>query len=254
MAILNFYNSYTPGASANPIKQGIHELASTPEHIVGDFFNDNLGRRFRYAKSGDATLSIAKGCAPLSTFIPEVAAIDLAAGYAIGDTTIHVDAIGATVAANELKWGWLLTAAGHIYPIKGNTAVSGTECDIYLAEPLRATLADDALVQLSGNRWTNVSQTIATVANYVCGVPHVAATAAGQYLWLQTKGPCGVYMASNTDVAAGDLITVGDNGEFIPYALSGDAAAKTPQVCGSMLQAQTVDTNSYYLVDLNLEP
>jgi len=66
---------------------------------------------------------------------------DLTAGYAIGDTTIHLD--GGTVNATGIKAGDVLTFAGETNKYVVGTGTVEVEADIVLNAPgLRATLAD----------------------------------------------------------------------------------------------------------------
>jgi hypothetical protein len=75
--------------------------------------------------------------------------VDLGAGYAVGSTTIHIDAIeNATYNA-----GCILTftsgGVAHAYTLAASTATGGTEADFVLASPLRVALADDDAVAIT---------------------------------------------------------------------------------------------------------
>lgn len=254
MALLNTYDSFMPMGSVNPVLQNIHELSSTAEHKIGDLLILADGRRFRYARSG-AALAVGKGCAPVSTLVPEPAAVNAGSGvtYAIGTKTIAIDAVAATVPVNSLAGGFMSTADGYVYPIVGNTVVASNACTLFLGEGLRATLADNAVIQIAPSLWAGVNQTITTIANKCAGVPLVAATAAGQYLWVQTKGVTAGYMASDQDVAYGDALVLHTDGEFLPKTDSADAVATVPMICAYMAQAQASNTDGYYLIDLCCE-
>lgn len=78
--------------------------------------------------------------------------VDLTAGYAVGDTTIHLD--GGTVNTTGIKAGDCVTFAGdaNIYVV--GTGTTEVEADIVLNGPgLRATLAD-AVEMTIGNSYT----------------------------------------------------------------------------------------------------
>jgi len=78
--------------------------------------------------------------------------VDLTAGYAVGDTTIHLD--GGTVNTTGIKAGDCVTFAGdsNIYVV--NTGTTAVEDDIVIGKPgLRATLAD-AVEMTIGNSYT----------------------------------------------------------------------------------------------------
>jgi len=67
--------------------------------------------------------------------------VDLGAGYAVGDTTIHLD--GGTVNATGITAGDVLTFVGDTNNYVVKTGTTAVEADIVLNKPgLRATLAD----------------------------------------------------------------------------------------------------------------
>ncbi len=78
--------------------------------------------------------------------------VDLTAGYAVGDTTIHLD--GGTVNSTGIKAGDVITFAGDTNRYIVGTGTTEIEADIVLNEPgLRATLAD-AVEATIGNSYT----------------------------------------------------------------------------------------------------
>lgn len=67
--------------------------------------------------------------------------VDLTAGYAVGDTTIHLD--GGTVNTTGIKSGDVVTFAGDTNKYVVMTGTTAVEADIVLNDPgLRVTLAD----------------------------------------------------------------------------------------------------------------
>lgn len=78
--------------------------------------------------------------------------VDLTAGYAVGDTTIHLD--GGTVNTTGIKAGDVLTFAGDTNKYIVGTGTTEVEADIILNSPgLRATLADTVEATI-GNSYT----------------------------------------------------------------------------------------------------
>ena len=78
--------------------------------------------------------------------------VDLALGYGIGDTTIHLD--GGTVNSTGIKAGDVITFAGDSRNYIVGTGTTEIEADIVLNAPgLRATLAD-AVEMTIGNSYT----------------------------------------------------------------------------------------------------
>jgi hypothetical protein len=78
--------------------------------------------------------------------------VDLTAGYAVGDTTIHLD--GGTVNTTGIKAGDVITFAGDTNKYIVGTGTTEIEADIILNSPgLRATLADTVEATI-GNSYT----------------------------------------------------------------------------------------------------
>lgn len=78
--------------------------------------------------------------------------VDLTAGYAVGDTTIHLD--GGTVNSTGIKAGDVVTFAGDTNKYIVKTGTTEVEADIVLNKPgLRATLADTVEMTI-GNSYT----------------------------------------------------------------------------------------------------
>lgn len=78
--------------------------------------------------------------------------VDLTAGYAVGDTTVHLD--GGTVNSTGIKAGDVVTFVGDTNKYIVGTGTTEIEADIVLNSPgLRATLADTVEMTI-GNSYT----------------------------------------------------------------------------------------------------
>lgn len=81
---------------------------------------------------------------------------DLTAGYAVGDTTIHLD--GGTVNTTGIKAGDVVTFAGDSNKYVVATGTTEVEADIVLNAPgLRATLADTVEMTIGNSYTPNVA-------------------------------------------------------------------------------------------------
>lgn len=82
--------------------------------------------------------------------------VDLTAGYAIGDTTIHLD--GGTVNTTGIKAGDVVTFVGDSNKYVVETGTTAIEADIVLNRPgLRATLADTVEMTIGDSYTANVA-------------------------------------------------------------------------------------------------
>ena len=86
----------------------------------------------------------------------EAGAIDLAAGYAEGDTTIHVDALGT----GTINKGSILTIADNTgqYVVTADATIAANECDVIITPGLNAAVLDGAVVTLHGDDATTTSK------------------------------------------------------------------------------------------------
>tara|TARA_R110000823_G_scaffold158689_1_gene289451 strand:- start:3959 stop:5119 length:1161 start_codon:yes stop_codon:yes gene_type:complete len=81
---------------------------------------------------------------------------DLVAGYAVGDTTIHLDT--GTVNTTGIKAGDVITFAGDTNKYIVNTGTTAVEADIILnSNGLRATLADNVAATIGNTYVANIA-------------------------------------------------------------------------------------------------
>jgi len=172
--------------------QGLYEQSSTQKEILGMIRIEPDGRKFRYAKAGEA-LSVGK-----MSFMAEAEANHInksvASAAAIGDTEVTVT-VGATeVTADQYKDGYLHvnhgTGEGHSYGIESNTACdSSGDTIVTLKNPIIVALVASGTseVSLIKNPWSSVTQST-TEESGSAGIPLRAITSA-YYFWCQTGGP-----------------------------------------------------------------
>lgn len=182
--------------------QGIMEQSSTKKAILGQLRIMDDGRKFRYAKAGEALVAGNLGlmCDAVANHIKLTAT-----AAAVGATEVSVTIGGTALTANQYDDGYLQVydgTAGTVglqYRIVSHTtSAAGTEAiTIYLAEPLKIALTASDTVSLVPNPWSSVTE-IASVAHGVAGVAPIAVTNA-YYYWAQTGGVACVF---NTDATA----------------------------------------------------
>ncbi len=256
MAIVAKYASHMPLGTANPVTQNLHEVSSTKIHKMGERLVLEDGRAFRY---GSFIAALGDGKLVTSGVAPEPATVDLTAGYAIGLSTIHIDAVGASHAANALAGGYFSDDAGNFYPISGNTAVDSNECDITLAEPLRTALTDDDDIFVAPSYYHNAGACGAT--DFAIGMPAVEITSTHitdhttVYGWIQTWGPCVIYMADTTTTLLNVQLTTGAAGVAVKLPHTGDAESEVIQLIGhATADIANGSTSNYVPAFLQLAP
>lgn len=186
------------GMNANPT-QTIETESSVQKHPLGSYFDDEYGRRFRYALNGAAALvagdlvqSAATGGA--TTTLQTVAIIG--AQTAAGDTKIPVAALTTTQPVDTFTEGWAAfedtsATAAYLRRIKKQPAlVHTTWVDAYLElyEGLPIQLETTDFVALMKNPYKSIVKAVnATLTGIGLGGVCAPITAA-YYCWVQTRG------------------------------------------------------------------
>lgn len=178
-------------ANANRILDDNGAPASGRVMIVGSAARANLEGKhselFKVNESGDAgamlrqrqmrqlmgfTMGFSGGVASHTKGAGTGYDVDLSAGYAVGDTTIHLD--GGTVNTTGIKAGDVITFAGDTNKYVVGTGTTEVEADIVLNDPgLRATLATATEATIGGNHTANMffSQNAMLLAARVPAMP-----------------------------------------------------------------------------------
>lgn len=186
-----------------------YQATDTQYFPIGTIFRAGL-RSYCYARAG-ATLNQDVGCKAYGGQL--VAYATVAASTVVGATELTID-VGATdgaaadgvLAENELADGYVVvfchSSLGTMNRrILKNTVVAsgGGECTLTLDKGLgSATTVDVSHVECMGSLFRDVRCTNENTSS-ICGVP-VAIATVGQFLWLQTWGPCWVAPQSSVSV------------------------------------------------------
>ena len=208
------------GMDANPT-QGIEDESATAKYALGTFFDDEDGRRFRYALNGAGTLVagdlVSSAALGGSTTTLQTVAI-IGAATAAGLVNIPVASLTTSQTANLYAEGWAAfedtSATGtYIRRIKSNTALvhttwADTPMEIVLYEPLPIALATDDTIALMVNPYSKIIQAAAgTLTGYGLGGVCAPITAT-YYCWVQTRGWFGCHIKDGA-LVAGMAVQVG---------------------------------------------
>lgn len=231
------------GMNAKPW-QTIYSASPTPKYPLGAFFDDEWGRRFRYALNSSAAALVAGNivqCAPLggaTTTLQSAATINTAAPA--GTTRFYVTAATTGQAANLFAEGWAAfwdstRSAVYMRRIKANGPLSTTGptdlnswIEIFEDEPLPVALVPTSdRVALQVNPYRNIIVAPTTLTGMILGGVN-GAVPASNYCWVQTRGWFGVRLKDvTTNIGVGPVTTAGTTaGSVINPAESGTGAYK----------------------------
>jgi len=189
--------------------QDINEASNDKKYPIGMRLARG-DRVYRYAKAG-GTLNTDLGAKNALT--QHVSFTTIHSNALVGATEIVIDVAGTdgvngdgVIAANELEGGTVV-----VYPhsdnsftrgIVRNTATTGAgPMTLTLDAPIPVALTAASMhAECMASLYLNV-KTLTSTTTSVVGVPTVAATV-GQYLWLQTWGPC--WIAPQAEVSVGN--------------------------------------------------
>lgn len=210
--------STTPEA----IGQDVYENSSVQTMPLGAYTETTDGRGFRYVKVGASDLVPGK---VYQSPAEDTTNMTLSGGHtpavaAIGSTTVTLSN-AITLAANKLAGGYLSVnvtpGQGQLYKIKSNTAVSAAAgCVITLEDPIRVALTASSRVIFLPSPFDGVVIDPGTATGNAVGVA-VCVISAGNYGWLQVKGPCSVlFTGSGVAGKSVGLLTGGTSGSLAP--------------------------------------
>lgn len=217
-----------PSILAGQTSQGIYNVSTGQNYVLGSILDLPDGRRFRYSKAGasNITRGLMQQSAALNTSFSDITQTGHA--QVVGATAITtLCTTGSAVADNYFAGGTLIVTTGtninDTYPIvSSKLEVTDTLMDLVLGEPLRNAIAATDKVTLIPNRWYSTIVVPATTATgAAAGVPAVDVTST-KYYWAQTKGRAAM------TVDTGDTLVVGGKGG-IPAtdAVAGTVGAAT---------------------------
>lgn len=222
----------------NLIAINTREISATKQHNLGQKYEDEYGRIYRYTLAGGSDLAPGK-LAVNADSDTDGTNKTVARTYAAGAREIIVDAGGA-VAADAFLDGTLTvndaTGEGVTVGVAGNTVTTGAaEMTVTLKEPIPVALTIDVSeVTLQKSPWDSVVISATDQADMPIGVPNVTITAA-YYGWVQTRGTCAVLW--DEAVAKGLALTIGTG---VAGAVEAADAAGEPVI--GVAQMAGVDT------------
>ena len=219
-----------------PIDQSIYEQSTTKKARLGTKLE--VGERtFRYAKAGATGLGVSAGrvaCSVIDVSLHGGTYVSFAVATT-GATTLSATATG-TFAANVFDDGFVVfgggTRAGEVYKVKSHgTGVAAVPFVLY--DPMVGTVTATSLGAIIPSRYICE---ISTASQGAVGVSMIDVTA-GNYFWLQTKGPAGVIAAATP--AAHSPLVVGTTGAVITTV--------TIATCNSTSLAYAATDGSYFI-------
>lgn len=196
------------GADAAP-----YTSHNTQQFPMGQVMELPNGKIFRYGGMG-ATVGVAnklyQTAAPNGNW--DALAVVTAA---LAASTMVITVAGTAMLENDLAEGSAVVetaaALGHCYPIKSNTAASGADTTITLADgvTVQAALTTSHTVTLERNPWRNVVIMASPQTALIVGIPLVVIAVAG-YGWFQTHGVCSCVVDAETAATPADNLRPGE--------------------------------------------
>lgn len=229
----------------------ILESSSTQKMSLGAYVETPDGRGFRYCKVGPSTATVPgkvyQGYPLDATNMQPSGGLTPSANVAIGGTQITIsDSI--TLTKDQLAGGYMSVVVtpgqGYTYKVKGNTAVTAaTGCVVTLEDPLVIAITTASNIIFVQSKYNGIVVEPGTPTAAIVGVSTYI-IAAGEYGWIQSKGPCAC-LFTGTGVAGGAVgsLVGGTSGSLAP------AIAATPIVGYHMA---TGITGEYAMIDLVL--
>ena len=229
--------------------QDVYTESATQQADLGSYAETADGRGFRYCKVGAVATVAGKvyQSRPLDATNEQPSGGLGVAAAAVGATSITIST-SITLAADLLARGYLSVnvtpGQGHVYRIKGNTAVSAaTGCVITLEDPIRVALTTSSKVIVSAHPYNGIVVEPGTPTGTIIGVATHVITA-GYYGWIQTKGVTSV-LFTGTGVA----------GKSVGSLSGGTSGSVAPAIAGTNIigtHMATGITGEYALVYLTL--
>lgn len=233
-----------------------------PKYNIGDRVVLPDGRVFRY---GFATTAIADKNHALkfwNQLDDGVTYVVPDSGQAVGDSSVHLTAAGITL--DELRGGYIIvhSHAAHNDQFRGILGNTATDADgditIFLDAPLTIAVTVAHGIEVIPNPYNNLRVTSADngVAgdhySSVAGMPNVLTTAADQYLWVQTWGPCWVNPKAFVPATGRRSVWFDDEGSIV-FA-NANVVTKTLQLAGFLLERDDAGATGAPMVNLQINP
>ena len=230
---------------------------SDQRHKLGTRMAFADGRVYRYCKTG-AAIGVGRLAQAPATDGADDMDLAWSAGGGAGATTITTGT-SLTITKDQYKEGWLYKNdekdEGHIYPIKGNTAVSSAAgCVFTIDEEDGFKVASTSTSDLFGvlyNLYDGVIVQPTTITNAAVGVTPVALSS-GYYGWLQTWGPAAL-LDTGATWAVGDQLAAAEGTAAGAATLLDSSTAQDNQSIGYSMYIVPATTD-FGFVNLTIAP
>lgn len=268
----NIYAAQSPAPSGGPVT-----TASTPVNPVTTSFPATAirgvrpmgtqlmladGRKYRFALNGAATLVIGNNISSAAVLSTDQDMTPLTGTLPTGFTggaTLNERAItfthgAATTVINFFAEGYCLVTItpgfADVYKIASHialaSAAAGDQINLWPGNAIRRVLTSSSRISLYQCQYSGVIQTAATITGAPVGVA-ISAPTAGQFCWLQTRGPAGVLGVGTLTIGspAVALLSGGTAGAAAP------SSASTQPIVGMVLGVEA--TTQASLLDLRMD-
>lgn len=180
--------------TANPstFPNSIHDTSDLQEMDLGTLVISDAGECFRYVKAGGSAL-VAGQLQQAPALVENHTNIAVASAASVGDETVTVT-LGATAATADQYAGGVLVindadGQGFTYRIKSHPAADASDpLELTLADDLQEALTTSSEASLVPDSYNGVIVHPTTATNQAVGVA-VSDIPAGEYGWVQTRGP-----------------------------------------------------------------
>lgn len=226
--------------------QSVYESSATEEHVPGTRAMLEDGRVYYYGESG---ASITQGRlagqqatqAGLSGLATETNALGAGRSVVTGVT------LGATITANQLAGGYLMSSEGAYYVIKSHPATASGTIDIEIHGTISSEHVSDAstTVTLNNSIYRNLDESHASTPYMVAGIAMVD-VGANEFAWFQTWGPVALF---GSEVVAARVAVTHSAGTPGGVVVSG---AVTDEVYG--VTAEAAASGVYSTIHLQIRP
>jgi hypothetical protein len=251
--------------TGNDTNLGILTDDDTQRYAIGTLYETWDGKKFRYSKIGAANIAAGLMMQSAPDTAKHIAIAQTGHAHAAGVTTVTclvtTGGIAATetfaqlnaIAGGSVSWYTDGTPSSLVQTneVISSVMLSETVIQLELATPLRRAVVVTEHVVITPNRYFKALVAIqTTLTGRAVGVPNVPLTA-GNFGWLQTKGPC------TMQIDSGDTVTIGAlAGVAATNAIAGTAGAATATlfafpIYGRVMQVGAAD--KYGVIDLMLE-
>jgi len=231
--------------------QGIYEESAVQLEELGTLRIMEDGRKFRYARAGDA-ITVGKAVEGSAITVANLTAQTVTAALAVGDTGCTFTAGGGLTYDEDYFVGGFyqvtegVTGVGSNYRIEESGALAaGTALTLTFSDAVHTAIDATAKATVIANDYCYII-TAATITNPVIGVTVFAASAANKFVWVQTGGTACVLNAGNTAIGTYLIANATDG------ALSTSAMAATSPIVG-YANAIANATTKYYPVMLTID-